>query len=186
MLARMRSSEGGRDILARKPRVKLDAQEVQRLAAMPAGTFGHAYGTYLSEHGFKPKDRKEVHLISSPELAYVMQRYREVHDFWHALSGLPPTVAGELALKWLEMTHTGLPMAALSALVGPLRLSCSELRALNKYLVPWAVATGNSCVCLMSVPYEDLWERNLEELRAEMRFPAAPAHVLDWAKKGLI
>ena len=186
MLNRMRSSAGGRDILARRPRVHLDAAEVKRLTDMPKDTFGHAYGAYLTRHGFDPKDRKPVQHVADADLAYVMQRYREVHDFWHALSGLPPTVAGELALKWLEMTHTGLPMAAMSALVGPLRLPCSERRALNTYLIPWAVATGNSCVCLMSVPYEQLWERNSDELRKELRFPAAPAHVLDWAQKGLI
>ena len=32
-------------------------------------------------------------------LAYVMQRYREVHDFWHVICALPTSVAGEVALK---------------------------------------------------------------------------------------
>lgn len=61
-------------------------------------------------------------LIDQPELAYVMARYREIHDFLHVLTGLPPTVEGELALKTLEAVQTGLPMAALSALGGPLSL----------------------------------------------------------------
>lgn len=47
----------------------------------------------------------------------------QVHDFWHVLSGLPPTVVGEIALKWFEMMQTGLPVTALSAFVGPLRLT---------------------------------------------------------------
>jgi len=46
-----------------------------------------------------------------------------VHDFWHVLCGLPPTVLGELALKWVEMVQTGLPVAAFSGLFGPLALS---------------------------------------------------------------
>jgi hypothetical protein len=61
-------------------------------------------------------------LIDQPELAYAMTRYREVHDFLHVLTGLPPTVEGELALKTLEAVQTGLPMAALSAIAGPLAL----------------------------------------------------------------
>ena len=51
-----------------------------------------------------------------------MTRYREIHDFLHVLTGLPPTVEGELALKTLEAVQTGLPMAALSAIAGPLSL----------------------------------------------------------------
>lgn len=53
-------------------------------------------------------------------------RYREVHDLWHVLSDLPPTVEGELALKWFELTQTGLPMCALGAVFGPLALPQRE------------------------------------------------------------
>ncbi|KAF1743747.1 hypothetical protein MXB_4332 [Myxobolus squamalis] len=31
----------------------------------------------------------QVHYIDDVELAYVMQRYREIHDFNHVLSGIP-------------------------------------------------------------------------------------------------
>ena len=48
------------------------------------------------------------------ELAWIMTRYRQVHDMWHVLCGLPPTVLGEVALKWLELVQTRLPVAALS------------------------------------------------------------------------
>lgn len=42
------------------------------------------------------------------------------------LSGLPPTVEGELALKWFELVQTGLPVCALGAVVGPLALPRRE------------------------------------------------------------
>ena len=58
---------------------------------------------------------------------------------WHVLVDLPPTVLGEIALKWLEMLQTGLPMNALSALVGPLRLPLAEKLELMRCYVPWAV-----------------------------------------------
>jgi ubiquinone biosynthesis protein COQ4 len=49
-----------------------------------------------------------VKFIDSEELVYVMQRYREVHDFWHILAGLDTTVVDELALKTLEYLQTGI------------------------------------------------------------------------------
>lgn len=89
--------------------------------------------------------------VDDEELAYVMQRYREVHDLLHTLLGMPtnmlgtslryftltfsppPTLtmtklsfflfAGEVAVKWFEAAQTGLPMCALGAVLGPLRLN---------------------------------------------------------------
>ena len=56
-------------------------------------------------------DRRRVRaagrrLVEDAELAYAMTRYREIHDFLHVLTGLPPTVEGELALKTLEAVRT--------------------------------------------------------------------------------
>jgi hypothetical protein len=51
---------------------------------------------------------ERVRFIDSEELAYVMQRYREVHDFWHVLTGLDTTVLDELGLKALEYLQTGM------------------------------------------------------------------------------
>lgn len=48
----------------------------------------------------KVQNRPEVKFVDDAELAYVMKRYREVHDFWHVLTGVPTTVLGEIALKW--------------------------------------------------------------------------------------
>ena len=31
----------------------------------------------------------QVRFVDDPELAYVMQRYREIHDFTHTLLGMP-------------------------------------------------------------------------------------------------
>jgi ubiquinone biosynthesis protein COQ4 len=64
-----------------------------------------------------------VRFVNDEELAYIMLRYRQVHDFWHVLAGLPPSVLAEIALKWFELSVTGLPVCALSSFVGPLRLS---------------------------------------------------------------
>jgi len=51
----------------------------------------------------------------------------QVHDFWHVLAGLPPTVMGELALKWFELVQTGLPLCAFSGVFGPIILSKGEV-----------------------------------------------------------
>ena len=39
-----------------------------------------------------------------------MTRYRETHDLVHTLLDMPTTMLGEVAIKWVEATNTGLPM----------------------------------------------------------------------------
>jgi ubiquinone biosynthesis protein COQ4 len=93
------------------------------------------------------------------------------------LTGLPPTVVGELGIKWLELFQTGLPVAALSATVGSLRLSAEERDLLNQHYLPWAIRVGkhnSKCSNLMNVYYEKEFDTNLLELRDRLGIEPAP------------
>ena len=113
-----------------------------RCSRTRAARSGRAYGEFMRTHGFDADERAAVTLVDGDEeLAWVMTRYRQVHDLWHVLCGLPPSVLGELALKWFELVQTRLPVAGLSAVVGPLSLrSWEERRLLARVYVPGARA----------------------------------------------
>jgi len=160
-------------------------------------TFGQAYGVFLKVHGFDPDERDDVNFIEDDTLAYIMLRYRQNHDFFHALTGLPPTVLGELGLKWLELFQTGLPIAALSCTVGSLRLSDEEQRVLQDSYLPWAIqhmnseknidsnsADGNSSCFLMNIYFEKEFDTPIKELRKRLNIVAAPSfHKNERSKK---
>lgn len=93
---------------------------------------------------FSPDERDVPRDEPDPELAYLLRRYRETHDFTHTLVGLPPTVLGELAVKWFELVQTGLPVTALSAFVGPLRL---QPRASSRHCLPFPGLRETSPPC---------------------------------------
>jgi ubiquinone biosynthesis protein COQ4 len=102
-------------------------------------------------------------------------RRAQCHDFWHTLTGLPPTVLGELGIKWLELFQTGLPIAALSSTVGSLRLDARERDILIEQYLPWAIETSQkSSCCLMNVYYEKEFDTPLEELRDRLNVRPAP------------
>jgi ubiquinone biosynthesis protein COQ4 len=82
-----------------QPRVDSNSVNLERLAALPPNTFGHQYAVFMRSQGFVPEDRAPVRFVADPQLAYVLQRYREAHDFWHVLCAVPTSVQGELALK---------------------------------------------------------------------------------------
>jgi ubiquinone biosynthesis protein COQ4 len=139
-------------------------------------TFGQAYGAYLAAHNFDPDERDSVKYLTDPDLSYVMLRYRQCHDFWHAITDLPPTVLGELGLKWLELFQTGMPLAALSSTVGSVRLSARDQRILWQVYLPWAKRVGHGMPfgTLMTVYYEKEFDTPLEQLRARLWVEPAP------------
>ena len=69
-----------------------DADAARLRDACAPGTFGRAYGAFMGRHGFDADDRSPVTLVDDEELAYVLLRYRQVHDYWHVLFGLPPSI----------------------------------------------------------------------------------------------
>eukprot|EP00455_Lapot_gusevi_P002441 TRINITY_DN10977_c0_g1_i1.p1 TRINITY_DN10977_c0_g1~~TRINITY_DN10977_c0_g1_i1.p1 ORF type:complete len:276 (-),score=21.37 TRINITY_DN10977_c0_g1_i1:19-801(-) len=168
MLEKMKGSEEGREILRLKPRIRSSTVDPDRLLQLPQDTFGYQYAKFMSAQGFSPDDRAEVRFLDDPDLAYVLQRYRECHDLWHVLCGLPTSVLGELAQKWFELLQTGLPMCALSSFVGPLRLPISDQIILVRDYIPWAIKCNRSCKFLMSVQYEELFEKNIDMVRQEL------------------
>jgi ubiquinone biosynthesis protein COQ4 len=187
MLAAMQGHSVGQKILEDRPVVSKATIPYQQLLASAehydknaaSATFGQAYGAFLQRHGFDPDERDQIRYINDPELAYVMLRYRQCHDFWHTLTDLPPTVPGELGLKWLELFQTGLPLAALSSTVGSLQLNYHDQRVVWGIYLPWAQRVGQQMPFgqLLNVYYEQEWETPLQELRDRLKIEPAPQGV---------
>lgn len=97
-----------------------------------------------------------------------MQRYRECHDFYHCICNLPVNVSSELALKVFEFANLGLPLAAISALFGPLRLTSKQRSRFVREYVPWAMRCGGSARSLITVYWEKRWEQDVGELKLEL------------------
>eukprot|EP00759_Apiculatamorpha_spiralis_P034071 PhF_6_TR35143/c0_g1_i1/m.51217/K18586/COQ4; ubiquinone biosynthesis protein COQ4 len=113
-----------------------------------------AYVQYMQKNSFLPSGRSRVRFITDPELAYVMQRYREVHDVMHALLGLGRTEEEEMLLKAIEWYQTGLPMTAMAACGAALRGNG------NVHSFPWALGVARQ----MNQFYLNVdWERHMED-----------------------
>lgn len=164
----MLQSDVGREILRERPRVSSASLDLEKLRHLPAKTFGYQHWQFFRDHKVSPDTRVPVQYIADEELAYVMQRYRESHDFIHTLSGLPISVLAELGLKWFEFRQTGLPMALLGTLFGPLSLPPADLRPFYTRYLPWAEGEAKRCTSFMNVAFERHLERDIDEVRREM------------------
>jgi len=146
----------------------------QWLATLPEDSFGKAYYKFMTKRGFKSDERPRVHFVDSQELAYVMTRYRESHDFWHVLSGMDTTVLDELGLKVYEYLQTGLPMCALSAVGGPLQLNPHQkIRFFTEY-IPYAYNLHNKTTYMMNIYFEKHLEDPLIFVKEMWGFTPTP------------
>ena len=178
LVSQLKNNKRGRDLLKAKPLINTDNLNIPYLRSLPIMTFGRQYAQFMDHHGFSADERANVRFMVDEDQAYVVQRYRQIHDFWHVLSGIPPSVLGEVALKCFEFRVTGLPVCALATVLGPLRLTAAENITLASSYVPWAIRAGGKCSSsnLLSFPYEQFFESDIEGLRVELNFELAPSN----------
>lgn len=169
----MLSSSTGRRILRDRPRITSQTMSMEKLRKLPENSVGRTYAAWLDREGVGPDTRSAVKFIENEECAYVMQRYRECHDFYHALTGLPVIVEGEVALKAFEFANTLLPMTGLS-MFAVTRLKASERsRFWNTYL-PWALTYGLQSKEIINVYWEEELSTDVDDLRKELGIARPP------------
>lgn len=169
----MLSSPTGRRILRDRPRITSTSLNIPRLRALPANTVGRTYVEWLDREGVSPDTRAPVRYIDDAECAYVMQRYRECHDFYHALTGLPIVREGEVALKAFEFANTLLPMTGLSVFAAATLKPRERARFVDIYL-PWALRNGLRAKEVINVYWEEQLERDVDDLRRELGVEPPP------------
>jgi ubiquinone biosynthesis protein COQ4 len=120
-----------------------------------------------------PDTRSPVRYIDDYECAYIMQRYRECHDFYHALVGLPVVREGEVALKAFEFANTVLPMTLLSLAAVTTMKRTEQARFFQIYL-PWALKNGLQCENLINIYWEEELAGDVHELRQRLKVNSPP------------
>ena len=163
----------GRRILRDRPRITSSSLKLAQLRALPPNTVGRAYVDWLDRERVSPDSRAAVRYIDDAEAAFVMQRYRECHDFYHALTGLPVVREGEVALKAFEFANTALPMTGL-AVLSVFTLKRSERDRFWRVYGPWAVANGVNAQHVINVYWEEELETDVDELRHRLGIQKPP------------
>ena len=132
LLDSMRSTESGRRLLIERPSVNSETVNVDYLASLERGKFGREWIEWLKENGVGPDGRAEADYMSTAEHKYLIQRYRESHDFYHLLLRMPVTQLGETVVKYFELAQMNMPVAGFAAAGGTLRILASNLSSLPR------------------------------------------------------
>lgn len=170
---RMLADPTGRRILRDRPRITSKTMPLEYLRSLPENSVGRTYAAWLDREGVTPDTRDNVRYIDDEEEAYVMQRYRESHDFYHALTGLPIFAEGEIGLKAFEFANTGLPMTGLS-LGAIVRLKPVARQRMFQTYLPWAFSNGWAAKDVINIYWEEELQTSADELRQRMGIEAPP------------
>ncbi|KAJ2750933.1 Ubiquinone biosynthesis protein [Coemansia sp. BCRC 34490] len=168
MRRRMLSDPTGRRILRERPRVSFTEEQWEQLAQKPEGSFAHAYWRQMRRNNISWTTRSPVRFVDNEENAYMLQRHRECHDFYHTILDMDVSAVEELAIKIFEWRQTGLPVGLISSAFAPLRLSPAKRARFFKHYVPWALQCGSQAKPLISVYWEEMWDRSIDDIRKDM------------------
>jgi ubiquinone biosynthesis protein COQ4 len=161
-IGRIAADERGLRLLAERPTIDSRSVDWDRLRALPATTLGGAYARYLDDNRLDP-DLFQPPPGLPPVPRWVAQRIRQTHDIWHVLTGYAPDVPGEIALQAFTYAQLRMPSAWLIAVFGTLFKAPGSAR-----MVYDAFERGASAAFLPVVRFEDMWERDLEDVRREL------------------
>lgn len=170
----MSSDPEGMEVLRDRPRINTSTVDLQYLERLPKDTFGYAYYRFLVDNNVTPDSRLPVQFVDDPDLAYIAQRYREVHDLVHTLLEMPTHMLGEVTVKWVEAIHTKMPMCATGALFGAIRLKPKQRKEYVTTHLPWALRVGYNAKNLMCVYYEKHWEHRMRDLQDQLNIEPFP------------
>lgn len=168
ILDEMRASPEGQRLLADKPELSSEQVDYDALRRLPASTLGGAYVRHLDGNKITADyQAAKTRHVDDPDMAYLMRRFRQTHDVWHALLGIGITGHEEVIIHWFSYGQLRLPVSALIMLFGTMKHLVLERRwgALRHSMLD-AYRAGRDAAPLLAVYWEDLWEEPLDNVRA--------------------
>lgn len=159
----------GAALLRARPELCSEQVDFEALRALAPGTLGHHYVTHLDRHGLSADSQATpTRYVHDPELAYLVRRFRQTHDVWHALVGLGTRGHEEVLIHAFSWGQLRLPVSALVVAFGSLKHLVLEGRfeALRSGL--WeAYRAGCDADPLLPVWWERRWHAPMATVRRE-------------------
>ena len=162
------------DLMERRPELASDRVDYEALRRLPETTLGGAYMKHLDANGLSADSQAtRTRYCDDPDLSYLVRRFRQTHDVWHALTGLGVQGHEEVIIHAFSLGQLHLPVSYLVVIFGTLKHIVLEKRwpALQKGLRE-AYDAGRDAAPLMPVVWEDQWSEPLEQVRT--RFGVRP------------
>jgi len=186
MLRRMRASETGRRLLEARHDILEVVTDRVALRALPDGSLGREYVRFADTKQLFPEvlasQTREARCDSgglvpnaTPEVAYLHDRYRDLHDLWHVATGYDTDMAGEWGLLAFQTQQTGYRSMMLMASIG---CFLTAIRGRLDLIGVWLGGRrrGKRAANLLAQDWERLLPMPLDAVREELGLNPPPVY----------
>jgi ubiquinone biosynthesis protein COQ4 len=168
LLEEMRAHPEGRRVLAERPELSSELVDYDALRRLPASTLGGAYVRHLDGNGITADyQAARTRHVDDEDMAYLMRRFRQTHDVWHALLGLGIAGHEEVIIHAFSYGQLRLPVSAMIMTFGTLKHIVLERRwGALRHSLREAYDVGRAAEPLLEVVWEDQWGDPIDQVRA--------------------
>lgn len=168
LLAELRDDPDGQRLLRERPELSSELVDYDALRRMPETTLGGAYVHHLDANGLSADyQAAATRHVEDPDMAYLMRRFRQTHDVWHALLGLGVTGHEEVIIHAFTWGQMRLPVSAMVVAFGSMKHIVLEGRwGALRHSLREAYEVGRDAAPLIKVIWEDQWAEPIESVRA--------------------
>ncbi len=173
---RFKADPTGQQILRERRVLLATLEDREALAALPVGSMGRAYFEFmesenLSANGLVQASQDWDNDPVPPDASLFRNRMRDAHDLTHILTGYGRDPLGELCLLAYMHGHSrNLGQALIVAMAWP-RLPQTARKAVKQ-----AWRNGKTSQWFMTLDYEALLPRPLDDVRRELRIAVPTAY----------
>ena len=169
LLEQFSASPEGQRLLLERPELSSDHIDYDALRQLPADTLGGAYVKHLDANNLSADyQAAATRHVDDPDMAYLMRRFRQTHDVWHALLGLGVEGHEEVLIHWFTYGQLRLPVSALIMVFGTMKHLVLEKRwGALRHSALEAYRAGKEAEPLLAVIWEDHWEDPLDAVRVQ-------------------
>lgn len=163
---RFRAQPGGAAMLdGRYPPLQPD---IDAMLQLPEHSLGCQYGLLIRRLGYDPDFFRPR--PTTTDALWLTQRIATTHDIHHVVAGFGTSPVGEVGVLAITAVQIGFPAYVLlsgAAQLGSFHTQPERFEALSRAAAHGA-AIGLEASCLAAVPWEEGWERPLEEWRERL------------------
>lgn len=172
-------------LLREKPDLDAFLNPVEKFLEYPKNSLGYAYAKYMQSERLDAGVLADASMSYDqeqfvvPEMKYLFDRIRQLHDVWHALTGYGSDLAGEFGILMFSLAQ--IPVAPLAFLMGsvflgaPLVIPRERLSVQPYMLAAWR--RGKRAKPLLAADWERLMALPLADVQRELRIvPSNVAH----------
>ncbi|HKA86495.1 MAG TPA: Coq4 family protein [Haliangiales bacterium] len=158
----------GDEILSLRPELCSDQVDYDALRRLPADSLGGRYVRHLDGNGLSADyQAAATRYVVDDDVAYLMRRFRQTHDVWHALVNLGIAGWEEVTIHAFSLGQLHLPVSWMILFFGGIKHGVLERRwhALTD-VMPRAYRAGRAARPLMPVIWEKMWDEPIAAVRA--------------------